>query len=68
MRFLADESCDFAVVRALRDEGYDVQSIIEACPGAEEDRKCERCFYACDRVKGYNEPKWSVERRLCDDC
>lgn len=36
MRFLADESCDFAVVRALRDEGYDVQAIIEVCPGAED--------------------------------
>lgn len=24
LRFLADESCDFAVVRALRAEGYDV--------------------------------------------
>jgi predicted nuclease of predicted toxin-antitoxin system len=24
IRFLADESCDFAVVRALREEGYDV--------------------------------------------
>ena len=36
MRFLADESCDFAVVRALRAEGYDVLSVLEACPGAED--------------------------------
>jgi len=27
--FLADESCDFAVVRALRAAGYDVLSIAE---------------------------------------
>ncbi|MCD6167049.1 DUF5615 family PIN-like protein [bacterium] len=36
MRFLADESCDFAVVRSLRAEGYDVLSVLEACPGAED--------------------------------
>lgn len=29
MRFLADESCDFAVVRALRAEGYDVVAVSE---------------------------------------
>ena len=29
LRFLADESCDFAVVRALRAEGYDVLAISE---------------------------------------
>jgi predicted nuclease of predicted toxin-antitoxin system len=29
IRFLADESCDFAVVRALRSEGYDVLAISE---------------------------------------
>jgi predicted nuclease of predicted toxin-antitoxin system len=34
MRFLADESCDFAVVRALRTAGHDVQAVREACPGA----------------------------------
>ena len=27
LRFLADESCDFAVVRALRAEGYDVLAV-----------------------------------------
>lgn len=30
--FLADESCDFAVVRALRSSGYDVVSIAETAP------------------------------------
>ena len=29
LRFLADESCDFAVVRALRGEGYDVLAVSE---------------------------------------
>lgn len=27
MRFLADENCDFAVVRALRNGGYDVRAL-----------------------------------------
>lgn len=30
--FLADESCDFAVVRALRSAGYDVLAIAELAP------------------------------------
>ena len=34
MRFLADESCDFAVVRTLRDAGYDVLAVAEAARGA----------------------------------
>jgi predicted nuclease of predicted toxin-antitoxin system len=29
LRFLADESCDFGVVRALRAEGYDVVALTE---------------------------------------
>ncbi len=29
LRFLADESCDFAVVRALRAEGYDISAVSE---------------------------------------
>ena len=29
LQFLADESCDFAVVRTLRDQGYDVLAISE---------------------------------------
>jgi predicted nuclease of predicted toxin-antitoxin system len=29
LRFIADESCDFAVVRALRAEGYDVFAVGE---------------------------------------
>ena len=29
MQFLADESCDFAVVRALREKGHDVCAVCE---------------------------------------
>ncbi len=34
MRFLADESCDFSVVRALREAGHDVLAIVEILPAA----------------------------------
>ena len=34
LRFLADESCDFAVVRSLRGAGYDVVAIAESLPAA----------------------------------
>src|SRR5438045_2278792 len=34
MRSLADESCDFAAVRALRAAGYDVATVSEKSPGA----------------------------------
>lgn len=36
MRFLADESCDFAVVRALRQAGHDVTAVSEISPRAED--------------------------------
>jgi predicted nuclease of predicted toxin-antitoxin system len=34
VRFLADESCDFAVVRSLRDAGFDVLGVAETAPRA----------------------------------
>ena len=34
MRFLADESCDFSVVRALRAAGYEVSAVRDHAPGA----------------------------------
>ncbi|HEV8659210.1 MAG TPA: DUF5615 family PIN-like protein [Thermoanaerobaculia bacterium] len=37
MLFLADESCDFAVVTALRTAGHDVSAIVEINPRAEDD-------------------------------
>jgi len=36
MRFLADESCDFAVVSALRRAGFDVFCVSESTPRAED--------------------------------
>ena len=36
MRFLADENCDEAAVRALRAEGHDVTLVRELKPGAED--------------------------------
>ena len=36
MRFLADESCDFRVVRALRTAGHDVSAVAESARGAED--------------------------------
>ena len=36
MRFLADESCDFAVVTALRAAGHDVSAVVETHPGAKD--------------------------------
>jgi predicted nuclease of predicted toxin-antitoxin system len=36
MRFLADESCDFIVVRALRSSGHDVAAVSEIFPRAED--------------------------------
>ena len=36
MRFLADESCDFSVVRALRNAGHEVTAVAEISPRAED--------------------------------
>lgn len=41
MRFLADESCDFSVVKALRSQGFDVLTICEVCPGAKDESVIE---------------------------
>ncbi len=37
MRFVADESCDFAVVRALRAAGHDIVAIAEISPRVGDD-------------------------------
>jgi hypothetical protein len=34
LEFLADQSCDFAVVRALRADGHDVIAVAEVARGA----------------------------------
>lgn len=36
MRFLADESCDFAVITALRAAGHDVSAVVEVTPRAKD--------------------------------
>jgi predicted nuclease of predicted toxin-antitoxin system len=36
VRFLADESCDFAVVRALRGASHDVLAVMEMARGAKD--------------------------------
>jgi predicted nuclease of predicted toxin-antitoxin system len=36
MRFLADESCDFAAVHALRASGHDVIAVSDVARGAED--------------------------------
>lgn len=36
MRFLADESCDFNLVRTLREAGHDVLAVCEILPRAED--------------------------------
>ena len=41
MRFLADESCDAGMVRALQGTGHDVLSVAEAHQGADDDRVIE---------------------------
>jgi len=45
LRFLADESCDFAAVRALRTEGFDVLSVAEASAGADDERVIELALH-----------------------
>ncbi len=41
MRFLADESCDFAVAHTLRRAGFDVLSVLENFPRAEDSEVIE---------------------------
>lgn len=36
MRFLADESCDACMIRALRDNGHDVVAVAATHPGADD--------------------------------
>ena len=36
MRLLADESCDFSVVRALRSAGHDVLAVAELLPSSDD--------------------------------
>jgi hypothetical protein len=49
MRFLADESCDFSVVRALRSADHDVVAIAEISP-REEDPSVMECAVGESRI------------------
>jgi predicted nuclease of predicted toxin-antitoxin system len=40
-RFLADESCDFSVVRRLQAQGFDVTALLEVDRGAPDERVIE---------------------------
>jgi len=42
LRFLADESCDFAIVRALRADGYDVLAVSEVTQRSDDRRLIEQ--------------------------
>ena len=44
LKFLADESCDFAFVRMLRQNGYDVKAIVEVMPGVSDLKVLESGF------------------------
>lgn len=44
MRFLADESCDFTIVRALRRAGHDVLAVSEISPRAEDSEVLHLAF------------------------
>ncbi len=44
LKFLADESCDFAFVRVLRQNEYDVKAIVEVMPGASDLKVLESGF------------------------
>jgi predicted nuclease of predicted toxin-antitoxin system len=49
LRFLADEGCDFAVVRALRKAGFDVAAVCEIMSGSN-DRDIIKLSHAENRV------------------
>ena len=59
MRFLADESCDFAVVSALRAAGHDVRSVREERPAITDQQVAkwavedDRILIAEDKDFGY---------------
>ena len=49
MRFLADESCDYLVVRRLRDAGHDVAAVADAGERSVDSAVIDRAF-AEDRI------------------
>jgi|GEM_PF-1098640 len=59
MLFLADESCDFSVVRALRRAGFDVLCISESSPRADDSEviRLSLCDVECAKIFGTIESK-----------
>jgi predicted nuclease of predicted toxin-antitoxin system len=49
MKFLADECCDAALVRALRADGHNVLYVMESMRGATDEEILSRAF-AEDRI------------------
>lgn len=45
MQFLADESCDFAVVRALRADGFDVLAVSEVTHRSDDRELIEQAYH-----------------------
>jgi predicted nuclease of predicted toxin-antitoxin system len=46
LRFLADESCDFAIIRALRAAGYDVLAVSEHTSRSDDRQLIEQAYLA----------------------
>lgn len=44
LRFLADENCDFVVVRALRTRGYDVYAVAEVTSRSDDSELLSQAF------------------------
>jgi len=69
VRFVADESCDFALVRALREAGHDVIAIAELSPQATDEyilemsRQAARILITED--KDFGELVYAGTRETC---
>ena len=63
MRFLADESCNFSVVRALRSAGHDVVAIAEVSPREEDDDVRERAVATNCILITRGQGLWSIGLR-----
>jgi hypothetical protein len=56
MRLVADESCDFGIVRGLRSVGHDVVSIAETLAGIDDESVSQAVFASvdlCNRTAGH---------------
>jgi len=69
LRFLADERCDFAVVRALRAGGFEVLAVAELMPGVDDDQviRCavdEGCLLLTED-KDFGQLVYAAGHRAC---